>query len=127
MLRIARNYSRLMFPVTFFSCFVIVLLLSAANSHSAQADISDMHNLFARLDERIGKQEVFLVFVELHTPISGKETSLVLNDRQDKKHNLTEIKEIGSDYVCFTTLAGDAEEIGCTAFSNVAGISYLNN
>ncbi len=103
-----------------------VLAVSFANMDRVKAeDTSDLRALLQRLDARMRNERGFLVTINFSVQPGGRGKSWVLNDPKDKES--FSISEIGSNYLCFERIGGQAELVICTPFSNIVSVYYLNN
>jgi hypothetical protein len=104
----------------------IILLIILLNIKPAQAQDSlrNLEELFSAVHNRM-QDEGLLVTIALKVPIEGTIDNITIGYGYEDTH--ISIYEIGNDYFCTRTIQGGAEIIRCIPFSNISGITYINN
>jgi hypothetical protein len=109
-----------------FLIFVLAILSIGPSLTSAQNGTADnMQALLERLVEKVDNNPGLIVYITFVHPLVGNETEWGIGDPADDLNR--RIVEVGEDYVCFREILGAADERRCTPFSNIVGITYLNN
>ena len=96
--------------------------VSSAQEHQSLRSFSE---LFETLHTRMLEEEL-LVTIILHAPLADSGENYITIGYGYDDINIT-IQEIGSNFFCIREVRGGAELITCIPFSNIAGVTYVNN
>ena len=124
MLQIVKNRNRMIF--TIIVCIVLIIVLIAHNSY-AQSSASNMRQMLEDLSFQIDETPGFSIGFKFVEPLIDDELSwsIPYSDREFGVERW--IGEIGDDYICFFELAGSANIVRCTPYTNIVGVVYLAN
>ena len=105
----------------------VAIILLATNYVVSQTELSraanDFGDLLINLDHLVRERQGLIVYIRLvNPPIEDEDRTITLGPQQDWF-----ITEVGVDYVCFRKIVGGASLLRCELFSNISGISYLEN
>lgn len=111
------------FALIFFAVITVTVSLNVPSTY-AQSEFQDFTELFSAIHDRMQNEGLLLTII-LNTPIAEDSETITVgygyNDIQ------VSISEIGDDYFCTREISGGAELINCIPFSNIAGMTYINN
>lgn len=100
-----------------------LVVVHSSNKVAAQEQKLNMSNLFSRLHEN----EVEVLFQFAIPLVSDQNVWIVPDGIDGLDDEITiHIADIGEDYICFRMRSGQAIDVRCTPFSNIASISYLD-
>lgn len=123
------HHRNVLFSIITFTIMIVIFIGRSEFSNIQAQEVSPktMSQLLVELNNRIKEEPGFGIGFSFVKPLLDDEFmwSIPFSDREFGLERW--IGDVGEDFICFFELAGQAEIVRCTPFSNIAGITYLNN
>jgi len=103
---------------------VMILLSTVAFARATNVSTAgSLKDLLVKLETRIEQEPGFTFSIVIARPPNDKFVAPRIGEGDDEFR----ISEIGTDYRCLNTLAGQAVTETCIPYSNISNIDYLEN